>query len=375
MTAPIWLIAEREFRTYVVTISFWVALVVVPLAVGGGLLLSGGIRPSGAPIPISVVSSDENLARSARAALDEAGRLEGRHFIYDGTGKRLTLSPSGAARLNLIFAPEFPLSPLGRAFIARTLERDAGRGTVGSPALTVGEDRHTDAVRKPDAAAIARFATMMMLWLTLTGSLGMLLQTVVRERATRSLESLLAAAPPWQIVGGKLIGVGAVSLLILCTWLGGSAAFAAFAPKTGLTFAIIANLATPLPLLRALSIYLVAYLFYGSITVALSAMARDSSSAQNMSRPMFVLLLLAFFAALASMAPGAAPVLSWLLYVPVFTPFLLLLHPPGAASVTTQIVLFGILLAASWMAAWFSISRFCLDEKSHPFWAQKEIKR
>ncbi len=45
MMAPIWLIAEREFRTYVATLSFWAALAIGPLAAGGGLLLAQGAHP------------------------------------------------------------------------------------------------------------------------------------------------------------------------------------------------------------------------------------------------------------------------------------------------------------------------------------------
>src|SRR6185369_15481455 len=131
----------------------------------------------------------------------------------------------------------------------------------------------------PDAAAAARFLSMLILWLTLTGSLGMLLQTVVRERATRALESLLAAATPRQIMIGKLLGVGSVSLLILVSWLGSTAALSLIAPGSGLAPAIIAELARPELLLRAAVIYCLAYAFYGSITVALGAMARDSASA------------------------------------------------------------------------------------------------
>ncbi len=67
-------------------------------------------------------------------------------------------------------------------------------------------------------------------------------------------------------------------------------------------------------------------------------------------RPLFVLLLAAFFAALAA-ATGAQ--LAWLLYVPPITPFMLLLRPldqawsPGALG-----ALVSLLVATAGAGAW-----------------------
>jgi len=183
-----------------------------------------------------------------------------------------------------------------------------------------------------------------MLWLTLTGSLGMLLQAVARERANRALESLLASARGWEIVAGKLLGVGAVSLLILIAWLGSAAFFSAFStPGAGLIPAVLADFARPLTLLRDALIYVCAFGFYGAATLVLGAMARDSASAQNVARPLFLLLLAAFFIALAT--PAGAP--SWLTYIPPLTPFLLLVNSAENVAVMSQAILLAILIAAS----------------------------
>jgi len=207
---------------------------------------------------------------------------------------------------------------------------------------------------------------MAMLWLTLAGSLGMLLQTVVRERATRSLESLLAAALPCQIMAGKLVGVGGVSLLVLAAWIGSSEALALLVPKSGLALSIITEVTRPVLLLRTAVIYGLAYAFYGSITVAVGALARDSASAQNLSRPMFILLMAAFFIALAqAMAPLASP--SWLLYVPPLTPFLLLIYPASALPWMMQTGLFGLMVVSSVFAARFAAGRFALREGNPGF--------
>ncbi len=372
MTSPVWLIAEREFRTYVATLSFWVALAIGPLAAAGGLMLAQNAQHPVQPVAIQIVSQDPDLVRDAKAALREAAALEGRRFTFGGAGLRLTANNVSSQSVELAFAEKFPLSDAGQTLVARTLERDLARRVSGAAPLTVHQ-KPLPAPRRPDAAAAARFLSMLALWLTLTGSLGMLLQTVVRERATRALESLLAAAAPWQIMAGKLLGVGGVSLLVLFSWLGSSAALALAVPREALAPAIIAEISRPQLLLRAALVYCLAYAFYGSITVALGAMARDSASAQNLARPMFALLVIAFFVALSSAMGGTPPALSWLLYVPVFTPFLLLLHPPGAISWIAQLGLLIPMAAASFLIAWFAVNRFGLRESGPTLFSAKAI--
>ena len=70
----------------------------------------------------------------------------------------------------------------------------------------------------------------------------------------------------------------------------------------------------------------------GAATLVVGALARDAASAQNFARPVFLVLLVAFFAALAT-PPGAS---SWLLYVPPLTPFLLLVNSGGSFRASTR---------------------------------------
>jgi ABC-type Na+ efflux pump permease subunit len=361
VTSPVWLIAEREFRTYVMTLSFWVALAIGPVAACIVFLLPITHLPAPA---IAIRGSDAALVRSLTSALADAGQLDGRHFRFasDSTA-RVTLVRTAPARLELQFSDGFPLSVIGRALVARSLERDAARDASGGMVLAVHEN-HAVTAHGPDAAALSRFAAMMMLWLTLTGAMGMLLQTVVRERASRALESLLAAASPRSIVAGKIAGVGAISLLVVAAWLGSAAILSIFLPAdAGLARAIVTGLADPVSLMRDAVIYLFAYAFYGAVTVMLGALARDTASAQNLSRPMFVLLLAGFFLALSCVAAGSK--VSVFIYLPPFTPFLLLVYPVGAVAALTQVLLLGVLALAAWASLTFSASFLSVSPDSH----------
>ena len=309
MIRRIGLIAGREFRAYAMTASFWVALAVGPLLMGAALLLSGG---------------------------------HGQAPARPSATLTLTQDPTGAVTAE--FGEGFPLSAQGRARFVDVLQGD---GKIHG-AVRIVEPHPKSSV---DVDALQRFALLMMLWMTLAGSLGMLLQAVVRERSNRALESLLAAARPSDIVFGKLLGVGAVSLLVVSTWLGSSAAMGVLAPASGGTVAsLLQGFAHPAVLARAAAIYVLAFGFYGLATVAIGALARDNADAQNLARPMFATLLVVFFTAMASTA--GAHSLAWLVYIPPFTPFMLLIQPQSAG---VELVALDLLAAATALAGWFAV--------------------
>jgi ABC-2 type transport system permease protein len=306
MNHPIWLIAAREFRTYAAATSFWVALAIGPLLMGGALLLTSSLPKAPERASLTVVAEKPG----ARA----------------------------------VFSDNFPLSEAGRREVAAVIARD---GRVSGPVALGAPPKPT-----VDAAGISRFTLVMMLWLTLVGSLGMLLQAVVRERSNRALESLLAASRPVDIVLGKLLGVGAVSALVLAAWLGSAAGLGAAAPEAGgAVSALLRGFADPVGLARAALVYVFGFAFYGLATVAVGAMARDNADAQNLARPMFAVLLVAFFTSMAMVQGGGG--LNWLVYAPPFTPFVLLMSPQLPAGV--EAAAFGLLVASTVAAGWWAV--------------------
>ncbi len=271
------------------------------------------------------------------------------------------MSESNAGTLDLAYSVDFPLSPMGRAMVGHIIERDVSRSRTQAPALVV-RDNSAKSLSQ-DVAKLSRSVAMILLWLTLTGSLGMLLQSLVRERANRALESLLASASPIEIVTGKMLGVGGVSMMILAGWLGSIAVLSYFLQTgAGMVAAILAKLAEPTALLQGGLIYICAFAFYGGMTMALGALARDGAAAQNMVRPMFVLLLGAFFVALA--VGGKSTSLSWLAWFPPFTPFLLLVSSPSDVSFWSQVILLGTLVTGALLMLFIAARLLRIDVNS-----------
>jgi len=336
------LIAEREFRAYATTASFWVALAMGPLLMGLAGLAAGAFHPGPAARVISIQADRPEVAAAVKGSMEDAARLQGRALQVGPGGSDLTVTGGKI---------EITGQPLNR-FETELVRRDLYALDLADQLRAKGDQpaafKHVPLAAPSPAATgqmspLGKFAPVFLLWLTLVGALGMLLQSVVRERANRALEQLLAGARAPEIVFGKLLGVGAVSLLVLASWLGGAAAMA-MTPLIAQS-SLLSSLGSPAAALHAGAVYLMAFLMYGSALVCVGAAAPDLPSAQNLSRPVFGLLLVIFFLALGS-TMGLGHSLSWLIWVPPFTPFMLLLSQ-GDLPVWQTVLAWALMAAAT----------------------------
>jgi len=205
------------------------------------------------------------------------------------------------------------------------------------------------AVKMFAPAAILRFLLALMLWLALVTTLGMLLQAIVRERTSRSLETLMASVRPTELILGKMIGVGGVTAAVMASWLL-SLAMGAGALLKGelgpLAQGLLTAAADPWLMLQAVLLFVSGFSFYGALIAVIGALARDEPGAQNLARPLFGVLLMIFFAALAAGCLRMNPP-AWLAWIPPFAPFLLLLKPALLPAAAWAPVLSGIFGAAA----------------------------
>lgn len=199
------------------------------------------------------------------------------------------------------------------------------------------------AARLLDPVATVRLVMALLLWLTLVTALGMLLQAIVRERSSRCLETLLASVRPMEIILGKMFGVAAVTGVVMISWLLSTAIGGMFSLGGGLGSAaapFLKVMADPGLILQAALLFVTGFAFYGALIAVVGVLARDEPGAQNLARPLFGVLLMIFFAALATTGMHMTPP-AWLVWVPPLTPFMLLLKPgllspPGWAAVLAE---------------------------------------
>jgi ABC-2 type transport system permease protein len=190
-------------------------------------------------------------------------------------------------------------------------------------------DQHSAAFDSivPIALAIILFVVSVM-------NSSVLLQGVVEEKSTRMIEVLLSCATPREITSGKLIGVIAVALTTLVIWALVLFVLMALASHNTVTLVLasltaIASMNT-IPFL--LLFFLCGLLIYGSLFLAIGSMANSLADAQSLLGPSMLILMLPNLMIGAIMQNPNGPLASTLTWVPIYTPFFMMLriasHPP-----------------------------------------------
>jgi len=181
---------------------------------------------------------------------------------------------------------------------------------------------------------------LLYLALLLYGS--MVAQGVVEEKSSRVVELLLATVRPWQLLSGKVAGLGLVGLIQLSA-----------VGAIGLLLAILTNVVT-IPaaatgtLAWGLLWYLLGYLLYATAFAAVGSLVSRQEDVQSVLMPVTVVLVVAFvlgFAVLSRSPSGTtATVLSLL---PPLSPILMPGRIALAAAPLWQIMLAIALTLAS----------------------------
>lgn len=345
-------VARREYVSHVSTRSFIVAVICTPLLLLAIMLLPGqGSRP--APVTLAIIdetgklgvlfeeelerhhqrggavvlpagelsiSTSESVVTSAalRRALDAAARglVSGVLVIgestLDGGLTELTI-PSGAVIQPA--AADVVLASLSGALLEMRLRESRLPEAIVTelarqPRLRVVESSG-DGVGGV-ALLLRTLGFVILLYLTTFGLSHALLTSVIEEKSSRVVELLLSAVTPTELMGGKILGIGAVGLTLVVVWAVAGGALGSF--SGGLP---------PLPprLLGFFILYFVlGFLLYASILAGIGAMVSSIKEAHHLVTPLTVLMMLpVLFWWRVTSSPGSALVVffSWF---PLTTP-------------------------------------------------------
>ncbi|HEU5108156.1 MAG TPA: ABC transporter permease, partial [Micromonosporaceae bacterium] len=152
--------------------------------------------------------------------------------------------------------------------------------------------------------------------LVLYGS--MVAQGVIEEKSSRVVELLLATVRPWQLLIGKVIGLGLVGLIQLS--IIGSAGVLLGVATGALSFAGIAIGS----LLWGLVWYVLGFFLYATVFAAAAALVSRQEDAQAVLMPIILVLVAAFVVGFGVLAQDPASAASTVLaLLPPFTPLLM----------------------------------------------------
>ena len=200
------------------------------------------------------------------------------------------------------------------------------------PRPSAGQGQVTLRQRAPFYAALA---LAFVLWSIVFSVANMLLSGVIEEKSNKILDSLLTSVTPIQLLIGKLLGVAAVSLTLFAFWglLGGTLLNAATSRLGDSVLGQIAGAFLDPRLLAAFVVgFLFGYLMYGAVFLALGSICESVQEAQTLLGPVALVLAVPMMLVAPALDNPNAPLVEAASWVPLFTPFMLLIRAPAGLS-------------------------------------------
>lgn len=186
-----------------------------------------------------------------------------------------------------------------------------------------------------------------------------LMTSTVEEKSSRVVEVLLAAVSPVELMAGKLLGQMGIGILMVCVYLGiGVVALVQFSLFT---------LLNPTLLLYMVVFYIMAYLVYGSLMLAVGAAVSQLADAQSLMGPIMILLVIPYMLTpVIGNAPNSHMSVA-LSFIPPINSFAMLARiasdtPPPLWQVLATIV---VGMAAAAAAVWFAAKIFRISLLMH----------
>jgi ABC-2 type transport system permease protein len=163
---------------------------------------------------------------------------------------------------------------------------------------------------------------MVLLFMAIFTSGGFLFSSVLQEKTNRVIEMLLSYASSWQIMAGKIFGLGFLGLSQVLIWLGIAFLFVFFNLFDAGTIPYL-NIENAVYFLHYFSL---GYLFYASIFVAIGAIFSSEQDAQQINLILRTIsaipVLLVFF----TLREPNSLLVTYMSYIPFMTPYFMIMR-------------------------------------------------
>lgn len=296
---PVWLVMVREVRTLVRSKAFLVGNAVILLAVvGGGIVASLGGEE---PFRLAATTDEAGAVAERVASLGAAGLSVDVRLVDDGPTSRAEAEAAVTeGRLDgvLVSRDELVVDAAPSTLVeqalnaARALETvdtalaDAGLGPVERETVLQSEPLEVtslgDAPAVPPRQMFVALAAAGILYLLLIVYGNRVAQSIVEEKASRVVEVVLAAIRPAQLLGGKVLGIGGLSLvqaLVFALLIGGTVVIVTDVSPTGTDLTVIA---------WVVAWFVPGYALYAMLFAAVGALVPREQDLQSAATPVMV---------------------------------------------------------------------------------------
>jgi len=173
-----------------------------------------------------------------------------------------------------------------------------------------------------DSVFIASFVIGLMIYITLAIYGQMIMGAVVEEKETRIAEILFSSAKPFELMMGKLVGVGLAGLTQLAIWVISALVLVGIgvAQMSAAGMSISIPNISPLMVVYFFIFFLLGFFIYASIFALIGSMVTTMQEGGQFSLPPIMLLLIGFYFSFAVIRDPNSSLSFWVSIAPFFAP-------------------------------------------------------
>ncbi|MQA16911.1 MAG: ABC transporter permease subunit [Pseudonocardiaceae bacterium] len=352
------LVARREFDARVRTRSFVIGLLVTMLLLAG-ILVGPMLLGDDGEQPVAFVGGT-GLAGQVRATAGQAGLELTTVELPDEAAARDQvrageLDAAVVATSRVIV--ESSLEPALRAVLETSVRQQtlsaalAEQGVDPASVAAAGAPLRVEALDPPQPGAderlgIAVVVVILLYFQLITFGIAVAMG-VVEEKTSRVVEVLLSTIRPWQLLLGKVLGIGAAGLLNLVV-------LGAVGLTVGTATGMITLTGTAVSVFAAsLGWFLLGFLFFAVLYAAAGSLVSRQEEINAVTTPMTVLILIPFVIAFNSLQDPGGGLAATLAWVPPFSPILMpIQQATGNSGIALTVLAVVLMLAATAMFTW-----------------------
>ncbi len=369
-----WLIARQEYGKRVWRRSFWIGTLIIPVVFAVimavtilviemdrnrepiGFVDHSGLLSKAPTLPLEedsveiILYADETTARAAL----EAGEIQAYYVLPANYAESLEMEvyyledwPDGDAQQdfdNYIRAVLLPANP--NPLQTRIIE---------GPELTL---RSIDGQRefRGEAGFIAIFLPMIVaifFVFAVMGASGYFLQAITDEKENRTMELMITSISPWQLIGGKALGLLSVGLTQIGVWMV-SIAITWFTARHFIVE--LQSIRLPWDVLVVFALFLApSFALIAAMMIAIGGIVTEYQEGQQIAGVLNLLFTFPLFMVALMIADPNSPLVLFLSYWPT-TSFLTITMRWGLTTIPlwqvglSWLILLGSALAVTWAA-------------------------
>ncbi len=202
---------------------------------------------------------------------------------------------------------------------------------------------------------IIPYGFSILLFMAIAFSSGFLVQSVTEEKQNRTIEILLSSVSPITLMAGKILGLGAASLLQILVWLLSAWLLVYVA---GSIFSLQGDITIdPVMLALGAIFFLLAYLFFGTILAGLGAMMSSSQEGSQIGGFVSMLAIIPIFFMTPIIDEPNGALARVFTFIPFTTPLTVMLRLSAATLPWLDMVGGAVVLALSSLVGAFLAAR------------------